>query len=415
MNIRSLLAFAALLLGLGAGARAETVTIACGAVGIEYRLCREGAEAWAAASGNAVTLIQSPSLTNDRLGLFQQLLAARSPDIDVFQIDIIWPAMLGRHFVDPRRFVPAKAIGAHFPRLIAAYTVKGVLKAMPWFADVGVLYYRRDLLDKYGLAPPASWDELARTARRVVDAEHAAGNADLVGLVFQGRAYEGLTVNALEWMAAAGGGAIVDASGSVTLDNPAAAAAIDGAARWIGTIAPRGVLAYAEEEARGVFQSGRALFMRNWPYAWPLLEGPGSPVRGRVGVAPLPGGGVLGGGGLAVSAYSAHPALAADLVAYLTGRDEQRRRARIGGFIPTIAAVYDAPAPATTKARWRAFKPMLDGAIARPARIVGDRYNQVSAIFWNAVHDTLAGRGAAAENLARAARRIERLRRGGKW
>ncbi len=390
---------------LPATAAAATVAIACGSVGIEQRLCREGAEAWAAATGNAVELVQGPKSASDRLALFQQLLAAESADVDVYQVDVVWPGILGRHL---RALDPG---AAHFPALIANNTVDGALKAVPWFVDVGLLYYRADLLEKHGRAVPETWDELADTARAVAGAEGIAGFA------FQGKAYEGLTCNAVEWIESFGG-SLLSPAGAVVLDQPPAVAAIAAAASWIGTVAPEGVLSYGEEEARGLFQSGRAVFMRNWPYAWALVNGPDSPVAGKVGVAPLPKGGaggrhaaVLGGQGLAVSKYSRHPDLAADLVRWLTRPEEQARRARVAGYNPTIPALYEDPALLAAVPLLARLRPALDAAVARPSRVAGPDYNQFSSIVWNAVHDALAGRASAEAALARAARRLERLAR----
>jgi len=416
-----LLASALWLAATGAAAGA-TVTIACAAVGIEYELCREGAEAWAAGSGHRVELIQTPSLSNERLALFQQLLASGSADIDVFQIDVVWPGILGRYFLDLGPYVAEETLAAHVPAVVESYRVDGALKAMPWYADVGLLYYRTDLLKRHGIAVPETWAELAAAAGTIAAAERAAGKARFTGFVFQGKAYEGLTCNALEWIASFGGAPILAPDGRPALDDPRAVAALETAAAWVGAIAPRGVLTYAEEEARGVFQSGNAAFMRNWPYAWALLNGEGSPVRGKVGVAPLPRGGaggrhasVLGGGGLAVSRHSRHPELAAALVRHLTGRAEQVRRAIKGAFNPTIAAAYDDPALRAAQPFMVELGPLLAAAVARPARLAGNQYNRVSAIFWNAVHDTLAGRGEAAANLRSAQRRLEHWRQGGKW
>ncbi len=412
----------ATLLVAMAPARPVTIALACAAVGIEYELCRTGAETWASESGNRVELVQSPSLANNRLGLFQQLLAAGSGDIDVFQIDIIWPGTLGRHFVDLRPYLGDDAAARHFPATIENNTVDGELKAMPWFNDAGLLYYRKDLLEKFGHAVPATWQALATTARAVLAAERAAGHARMVGFVFQGKAYEGLTCNALEWLASSGGGTILDRNGRITLNNPRAIAALERAASWIGTIAPKGVLNYAEEEARAVFQAGDAVFMRNWPYAWALVNGVDSPVQGRVGVASLPTGGpgergmgALGGGALAVSKYSAHPAIAADLVRYLTSPEEQIRRAIAGAFNPTIPSAYRDPALLAAQPFMARLYETLTNTVARPARLAGPRYNQLSSIVWNAVHDTLSGKGDAAANLAAAERRLQRLSRDGQW
>ena len=167
----------------------------------------------------------------------------------------------------------------------------------------------------------------------------------MLGFVFQAKAYEGLTCNALEWIDSFGGGQIVAEDGSITINNEQAAAALELAASWIGDIAPEGVLNYAEEESRGVFQSGNAVFMRNWPYAWALGNAPDSPIAGKIGVTQLPKGGedgkhtgVLGGWQLAVSKYSQNAELAVDLVRHLTSPEEQKRRAIKGSYNPTIAA-----------------------------------------------------------------------------
>ncbi|HEU4952293.1 MAG TPA: extracellular solute-binding protein, partial [Holophagaceae bacterium] len=299
--------------------------------------------------------------------------------------------------------------------------VQGRLVALPWFIGAGVLYYRKDLLEKYRIPVPRTWDDLAAAAARIQAGERAAGDPRMWGYVFQGRAYEGLTCNALEWLASSGGGTVVDPSGRVSVDNPAAAAALDRAAGWVGTIAPRGVLNYMEEEARGVFQSGHAVFMRNWPYAWGLVQAPGSPVRGKVGMAPLPAGAggapaaALGGWSLAVSRFSRHPAEAAALARYLTGAAEQRRRALGGEFLPTYRALYRDPELRRRYPFLPELRAILDGAVARPSAATGWQYNRVSAAFWEAVHETLSGEASGAESLHRLADRLGRIRRRGGW
>jgi trehalose/maltose transport system substrate-binding protein len=398
-----------------ASARGAEISISCSAVGIELELCRDGAQRWARQSGNSVRLVSTPNSASERLALYQQLLAAGSSDIDVLQIDVVWPGLLARHLVDLAPYA-GKLSEAHFPALIANDSVSGRLVAMPWFADVGLLYYRKDLLQKYGVAPPRTWRALAAAARRVQDAERAAGNTRMWGFVWQGRAYEGLTCDALEWIASRGGGHIVEPDGRISVDNPHAARALAAAAGWVGSISPRGVLNYAEEEARGVFQSGNAVFMRNWPYAWSLAQSDGSPVRGLVGLAALPGGvGTLGGAELAVSRYSRHPALAASLVLWLTGRDEEQRRALRGGFNPTLPALYRDAEVRRANPYADVMAQALAGAVARPATVTGTRYNRVSSAFASAVHAVLAGQADAATALGSLERKLMRTSRGGRW
>ena len=417
------LATLAAALGLAASsAAAETISISCSALGKEYELCKSGAEAWARKTGNEVRFVSTPNSATDRLALYLQLLAAQSPDIDVFQIDVVWPGLLASHLLDLTLYVRPEVKAQHFPTIIDNDTVDGHLVAMPWFVDAGLLYYRKDLLQKHGTSVPDRWADLAATAQKVQDAERKGGNQRLWGFVFQGRAYEGLTVNALEWMASQGGGTIVDASGKVTVDNPQAIAALDLAASWIGKIAPEGVLTYGEEESRGVFQSGDAVFMRNWPYAWALANAPDSPIRGEVGIAPLPRGGpddthasALGGQQLAVSRYSGHPDLAADLVLYLAGAAEQKRRAIEGSFNPTIASLYKDPEILQANPFMGQLGDVFAHTVARPARITGNKYNRVSTEFFTAVHDTLSHNGDATANLASLDKVLKALSRNGRW
>jgi trehalose/maltose transport system substrate-binding protein len=400
-----------------------TVAISCGSVGVEFALCREGAEDWARRTGNRVRMVSTPSGASERLALYQQLLAARSPDIDVLQIDVVWPGILANHLTDLSGHFDEATRGRHFAAIVENNTVAGRLAAMPWFTDAGLLYYRKDLLEKHGHRVPETWAEMVKTADAVMNAEREAGNSRMWGYVFQGRAYEGLTVNALEWLVSHGGGAILAPDGTVTVDNPQAAEALGQAASWVGTIAPPGVLNYAEEEARGVFQSGNAVFMRNWPYAWPLVNAADSPVRDAVEVVRLPRGGgpegtyaaVLGGWQLAVSCYSRSPEAAIDLVQHLTGVAEQKRRAIEGGFNPTIKELYQDPEVLAANPFFRGLHDTLIRAVARPSVVTGVRYNQVSTEFSNAVHDVLSGRSEAGPALRRLERTLERISRGGQW
>ena len=406
----------ALTLG-GLPARAAELAISCGAVGMEYELCRSGAEAWAAGSGHSVQVVTAPSSSSERLALYQQLLAAGAPDIDLFQVDIIWPGILGNHFVDLGPRVPEAVLAMHFPALIESNRVDDRLVALPWFSSAGVLYYRRDLLEEYGEPVPATWAGLTASAERIQAAERSAGNSRLWGFVWQGRAYEGLTCNALEWVASHGGGRIIEADGRVSINNERAAAALDLAAGWVGSISPPGTPNYAEEEARGVFQSGNAVFMRNWPYAWALAQSEDSPVRGRVGVAPLPGGdpgqpaSTLGGWQLAVSRYSEHPGPAAELALYLTSAAEQKRRALLVTYIPTMPHLYRDPEVLATNPFFAELEVTVEQAVTRPSAVAGSAYNRVSSRFWNAVHRVLTGGGPAGPVLARLERDLKRILR----
>ncbi|MEZ5448674.1 MAG: ABC transporter substrate-binding protein [Thiolinea sp.] len=251
-----------------------------------------------------------PSSTTDQFGQYRLWLAAGNADVDVYMTDVIWAPQLSEQFLDLSE--AAKDIAAdHFPSIIESQTVNGKLVALPIFTDAPALYYRKDLLEKYEVEVPKTWEELTGVAKQIQAAERDAGNKDMWGFVWQGKAYEGLTCNALEWVKSYGGGQIVEADGSISINSPEAVAALNTAKGWVGSISPEGVLSYAEEEARGIWQTGNAVFMRNWPYAYSLGNSDDSPIKGKFEVATLPTGGdnatsaaTLGGWNVAVSKYS---------------------------------------------------------------------------------------------------------------
>ncbi len=422
-RVAGLLLAAALMVPVPSAARAAGahLAIACGALGMELTLCREAAEDWARETGNTVSIVNTPNSSSDRFSLYLQLLAAHAPDIDVLQIDVVWSGMLATHLVDLKPTLGATTRGM-FPALVENDTVDGRLVAIPWYMDVGVLYFRRDLLKKYAIAPPETWADLTRAARTIQARERAAGHGRLWGYVFQGKAYEGLTCNALEWVAAHRGGTFLAENRKVTADNPRAVEAIALAATWVGDISPRGVLNYDEEAARGVFQTGNAVFMRNWPYAWALAEAPDSPVRGKVGIAPLPKGGpdgvhagALGGWQLAVSRYSRHPKDAIDLVRHLTSAAVQKDRAVRGAYNPTRIALYEDEDVLAANPFYKALLPSLLSAVPRPARQAGARYNQVSDAIWRSTHAALSGEVTAKAAMAGLADELDRIAQRARW
>lgn len=404
---------------MAGGLHAETITISCGAVGAERQLCEEGVAAWSEKTGNDVQVVSTPNSATERLSLYQQLLAAQSGDVDVFQIDVVWPGMLAQHMIDLTPHMDG-AESRHFEALVRNNTVDGRLVAMPWFTDAGVLYYRKDLLEKHDQAVPETWQQLTATAETVMAAEREAGNDKFWGFVWQGRAYEGLTCDALEWVASHNGGTIVNADGEVTINNPQAVKALDLASTWVGNISPRSVLNYTEEEARGVFQAGNALFMRNWPYAWSLAQSDDSPVKDKVGVVALPKGGedgrhagTLGGWQLAVSKYSENPELAADLVGYLTSYEEQKRRAIEGSYNPTLPELYrDEEVLAAVPFFGELFETFKNG-VPRPSSVTGESYGRVSNAFFNSVHSVLSGEAEPEQAMGALERDLRRLGRRG--
>ncbi len=421
MNMRTaLLGFASAMI-IASAANAANLSIVSGDTGNGLAVLREKLDLYEKQSGNKVTIVPMPSSTTDQFGQYKLWLAAGNSDIDVYQTDVIWAPQLADQLVDLTE-ATKDVIGQHFPSIVESQTVNGKLVAMPLFTDAPALYYRKDLLEKYGKTPPKTWAELAATAKEIQDKEREAGSKDIWGFVWQGNAYEGLTCNALEWVKSNGGGQIVEADGEISINNPKAAEALEMAKSWVNTISPPGVLAYQEEEARGVWQTGNAVFMRNWPYAYSLGNGADSAVKGKFDVAPLPAGSAegatsaatLGGWNLAVSKYSKNQAEAIDLVKFLTSKEMQKKQAIEASNLPTIVDLYDDADIAKEVPIIPRWKEVFLNAVPRPSAPTKVKYNEVSSNFWTAVHNTLSGNGSAAENLELLEAQLTKLK-GSSW
>ncbi|XAZ20663.1 ABC transporter substrate-binding protein (plasmid) [Sinorhizobium sp. B11] len=398
-------AVAAALIGASVPSYAAEISISASSTGKNLDLLRKQLDAFGKATGNTVKIVTMPSSSTEQFSQYRLWLAAGNTDVDVYQTDVIWAPQLADQFVDLKD-ATKDVVGDFFPAIVASQTVNGRLVAMPLYTDAPALFYRKDLLEKYGKQPPKTWDEMEATAKEIQEKERAAGKKDLWGYVFQGNAYEGLTCDALEWVKSSGGGQIIETDGTISINNEKAAAALNRAKGWIGTISPSGVLAYQEEESRGVWQTGNSVFMRNWPYAYALGNGADSPVKGKFDVTTLPvaaegdkPSSTLGGWNLAVSKYSKNPDAAIELVKFLTSKDSQKQRAIELSNLPTQSALYDDKDIAAAQPFMPNWKPIFENAVPRPSAVAKVKYNEVSAKFWTAVHNTLSGSGTAEENL----------------
>jgi trehalose/maltose transport system substrate-binding protein len=173
-------------------------------------------------------------------------------------------------------------------------------------------------------------------------------------------------------------------------------AALKLAQSWVGTIAPRGVTSYEEEDARNAFQSGDSAFMRNWPYAYSLGEAKGSKIAGKFAVAPLPHGpngkssAATGGWQLAVNKYSKHVQASIAFTAYMASKPAEIWHAEAASLVPAMPSVGSVPGV-------KKLEPFLTTVgnhtnhVVRPSAALGTRYNQGSTIFFQGVSRILNG------------------------
>jgi len=366
-------------------------------------------------SGPKVRIEALPDSPGDQRQQMAIELAAKSSEFDLLYLDVVWTGEFAeRGWLADLEDIRARIKDVSLQGPVQSATWKGRLWAAPLTTDAAFLYYRTDLVDH----PPKTWKELAEVGLRV-GKEH--GIAPFVG---QGAPYEGMVVNYLEYLWGSGGDLFNSDGTKVQFGNdPSALTALEFMRNSLqsGLYAP-GFNTMKEEDARNVFQSGNAVFMRNWPYAWALSQAPDSPTKGKVGVSALPKGGsdgkntgTLGGWNWAVNKYSKNTKAAVDLAKYLTSPEEQKRAAIEVSFNPTIPALYKDKDILAKNPFIGELLSTFTNAVARPSRVTGSKYNQVSSEFWNAVHETLSGKSQAEESLAKLEKTLTRLSRNGKW
>jgi len=283
--------------------------------------------------------------------LLTQKLKNKSRDVDVFLMDVIWPpefAAAGWAMPLDDRF-PASEQSMFLNGPVLANTFMGKTYGIPLFIDSGVLYYRKDLLDKYKFSPPNTWDEMAIQAEVITTGEAGLNRSGIYGFSGQFKQYEGLVCDMMEYILSNGGEILNEETGSSGLDDIPAIEAVQFVRDIIiGNAAPVGVLTYQEPESLDLFLQGKSVFHRNWPYAWEVSKNPDrSKIAGMVGIAPLPhfdghkSYSTLGGWQVGISSYSQQQEAAWQFASFLTSSRIQKILALKAGRAPTRKALYD--------------------------------------------------------------------------
>jgi multiple sugar transport system substrate-binding protein len=422
VKIPLLVFLAAWLLLAGQGsvsAESKTITFSVGGGSVEFDFWEKLMRDFRVETGIDVELMRKPMDTGlHRQGLIVPL-STRKSDPDVFLLDVAWLAQ----FAASGWLAP---IGPHlaadgcvdrsvfFPSILAlADTYGGKLVALPVFIDGGLLYYRTDLLRKYGLGgPPRTLDELLRQAKKVQEGERR-GNPGFFGFVWQGAQYEGLICDFLEF--AGKDGSFTVKEGIVSVDTPKNREALRFMRDLIhrhGVSPPSTYTEMKEEEVRRFFQSGNALFERNWPYAFALHEAEGSPVRGKTAIAPVPsfapGRSVstLGGWHVGISRFSDAKKESVRLLCFLTSYEVQKKMALHLGWNPGRRDVYEDRDVLERMPHFREIVTAFENARPRP---IVPYYTQLSEILQRHLNAALSGKSPPEEALATAQKQMEAI------
>jgi multiple sugar transport system substrate-binding protein len=343
--------------------------------------------------------------------LLTQKLKNRSRDVDVFFMDVIWPAeFAAAGWAMPLDdFISGQEREKFLEGAILANTFENRLYGLPLFVDSGMLYYRKDLLKQYGFTPPVTWQEMTDAAGKIVIKESKKGKY-IYGFSGQFKQYEGLVCDMMEYILS-NGGMLVDREKGVSAieGKPALDAVRFVRDSIIGSAAPVGVLAYQEPESLDLFIQGKAVFHRNWPYAWQIANDPQrSTIAGKVGIAKLPhfpGGksyAALGGWQLGISSYSEHKEAAWKFVQFLTSERIQKLLAVKSGKAPTRKALYDDPEVLKANPHFRDMKDVFLSAYPRPVTpLYPALSNVLQRYFSTAISDRQSDVAGEAENASR--------------
>jgi multiple sugar transport system substrate-binding protein len=340
--------------------------------------------------GSTIKLTEFPEDAQQQHDQFTQRQRAKSSDCDGFEEDVVWTAEFAsqKWLMDMTPYIESRK-NEFIPSTLETVTFDKKIFGAPRVSDAGMMYYRTDEVSQF----PSTWQELYSEAQK--------GE----GIVYQGSAYEGLTVDYLELAFAAGGDVLSEDGSKSVINSPENLKALEFMVDGIKSgAASKSVTTMQEEQARRAWESGKATFMRNWSYCYALSQ-KAPKVKGKFAVAPYPqfeGGGkaaVLGGHNMVISVYSQNPGLMLKFIDYMTSEKRITKNAVKYSKTPTIAASYDDPAVKKAMPFAEALRQGVEQAKSRPVSPV---YPQISEAIFKNVNAALSGSTSAQDALKQA-------------
>jgi multiple sugar transport system substrate-binding protein len=356
----------------------------------------------------------APHSSTQYHAIITQRLKNRDASVDVFFMDVVWPPEFGNAgwVLDLTPWFPVERQEKFLRGPLTANKWRGKLYGIPCYLGAGLFYYRKDLLQKYGFVPPRTWGEMLEVGKAILKGE---GDPGLYIYSGQFKQYEGLVCDMLEFLWSNGGAVMNPGTGQVVLgERPALQAVAFVRDRIIGKAAPTGAVNYEEPESLGLFIQGKAVFHRNWPYAWAVANNPEkSKIAGRVGVTDLPAfrghhsASTLGGWQFGINRYSRHPEEAWKFIRFMSSARSQKILALQSGLAPTRRSVYEDPEIQERMPHLKAFLPAFEKARPRPLSPV---YPMISQELQRYFSRAIVEKDAPLRKMAKAASaRIERL------
>jgi multiple sugar transport system substrate-binding protein len=329
-----------------------------------------------------LNLLEGPNSPDLLENLYTTSFLLGDSPYDLVNMDVVWTSKFAAAgwLLDLSPKITAAETAVFSPQDINTGRYEGKLYRIPIRSDLGMLYYRKDLIEAAGFKPPTTFAETITIAQAL----KKSGKVDW-GYVWQGSQYEGLVAMFAEVLKGFGGFWVNPDSLEVGLDRPETIQAIDVLRKTIKVgVSPPGVTTYKEDEARRLFEGGRVAFMRNWPYAWPLGNKPGSPIQGKIAIQAMvgtpgnSGGACLGGWGLGIAKSSKHPKEAWEVIKFFTSEAVQRELILRAGYVPSRTALFTNPQIVAKYPHYPKLLEVSKNAVLRPPIA---QYAQVSDIL----------------------------------
>jgi len=357
-----------------------------------------------------INLVEGPNATNLLEDLYTSSFILGESPYDLVNMDVIWTSKFAAAGwllpLDDR--ISQQELTAFSPKDVEGGRYQNKLYRIPMRSDVGMLYYREDLLKEAGLQPPETFEDLMRISQVLQKQKKVNW-----GYVWQGRQYEGLVAMFAEVLKGFGGFWVNPDTLQVGLDKPETLQAIEFLRSTISQgVSPPGVTTYQEEDTRRLFQSGQVAFLRSWPYAWPLAQAKGSPIQGKIAIKPMvhapgkTGAACLGGWGIGIAKSSKHPEEAWKAIQYFTSEEAQRRFILSAGYVPSRRNLFTNPEIVAQYPHYPQLLEVVDNAVLRSPIA---QYAQTSDILQRYLSAALSGRISPESAMKAAADETRRL------
>lgn len=361
--------------------------------------------------GIRIQLDEGPNSASTNEDLYTTSFLLGNSPYDLINMDVVWTAKFAAAgwLLDLTDDFAESDLTGFSPQALESGRYKNRLYRMPVRSDAGVLYYRKDLLSDAGLQPPKTLDDLMSISKTL-----QSKGATRWGYLWQGRQDEGATAMFVEVLKGFGGFWVDPKTLEVGIDHPEAVRAVEFLRQTIVQgISPPGVTTYAAEDTRRIFQAGDAVFLRSWPYVWPLANQDNSPIKGKIGIMPMvpaagqpTGGSCLGGWGLGIAKTTRHPKEALKAVQFLTERAPQKAYILESGYVPSRPTLFNDPEIVAKYSYYPQLLEIVNQAVLRPPIA---QYNQASDILQRYLSAALTNQQSPEDAMKAAAGETRRL------